>query len=532
MKKFIAFVFLIAVGHITKAQITDSLDNLIYTVSSDWKPSHSESYKQFTFYGKDKSFCRFAIYKAQPSSGNKTTDFENEWKALVEKNFSVFTLASPTVLKNNKGVSFQRLGAKAVGKDGNKYYVQLNVYDCGNAIQSVIAVSGNQKQLQQYDPLWQSLITGVRKNKMTPSSVTTVTSTSTEPVAPADKTILGRWGKTYNPMLPYTNDQSINLAFSGYKRTQYIFKSDGTYSFQGEAWGGKENGYKHRLKNEKEYGLIDEAGTYQITGKQLTISPAKNMYRVVEKDGKLLRSETFPLQKRTYTWQRYYNPGMEENILVLTADKENEMDGEFSSFEAAVSFPKSYGYSLNKNMFFTFLPLDLSVAANTSTNIDTKLAGIWHKSSGSPSAYTNGVLTNLSYSGYTKGEYHFKTDGTYIFQGESWSGYYNSNEYRLIDEKGVFAVNGNQLNITPSASLYRVVDSDGNLKKSEKLSLDKRTYIWQTHYYEGLQETALVLTAKKENAIDGGFASSTQFPDSFIYSPGKKLEFRFQPYKF
>lgn len=328
---------------ISSAQTKDSLDNLVFALNNEWKPSHSESYKQFTCFGKNKSFCQLTIYKAQPSSGNKTLDFETEWKELIEKNFSVFTLASPSVLKSSKGVFYQRLGAKAVAKDGSKYYVQLNVYDCGNAIQSVIAVSGTQKQLQQYDSTWQKLISSVKKNTITTSVIT-----NTPGTLPADKTIVGTW----------------------------------------------------------------------------------------------------------------------------------------------------------------------------------------HKSSGSPTAYTNGVLTNLAYSGYAKGEYNFQADGTYTFQGESWSGYYNSTEFRLTDEKGSFTVNGNTLQLHPLKSLYRVVNSEGVLKSSQNLPLDKRTYTWKTHYYEGLNETSLILTAKKENPVDGGFSSSEIFPSSFIYDPGKKLEFRFLPYKF
>lgn len=327
----------------TRAQIKDSLDNLVFAVNNDWRLSHSESYKQFTFYGKDKSFCQLTVYKAQPSSGNKTTDFQTEWKELVEKNFSVFTLASPMLKKSSKGIPYQRLGAKAVGSDGNKYYVQLNVFDCGNSIQSVVAVSGTQKQLQGYDSAWQKLITGIKKNTATTSAIV-----NTQSVPPTDKTIVGSW----------------------------------------------------------------------------------------------------------------------------------------------------------------------------------------HKSASSPSAYTNGVVTNLAYSGYTKGEYNFQTDGSYTFQGESWGGYMNSTEYRLIDEKGSFTVTGNTLQLTPSKSLYRVVDEEGILKSSQNLPLDKRTYTWKTHYYEGLNETSLILTATKENAIDGGFSQTSLFPNSFIYDPGKKLEFRFLPHKF
>ena len=138
------------------------------------------------------------------------------------------------------------------------------------------------------------------------------------------------------------------------------------------------------------------------------------------------------------------------------------------------------------------------------------------------------MLTNLAYSGYTKGEYNFKADGTYNFQGESWGG---SSEFRLIDESGTYLVSDNKLSIMPSKSLYRVVDGDGKLKKSENIPLKKRNYSWQKYFYEGLDETHLILSGEKENAIDGGYSAVAQFPNSFDYSPGKKLEFRFLPLK-
>lgn len=521
--KRLTIVIIICCGHSTMAQTTDSLDNIVYQIPVAWQSNKQSTYTELKFIDNSKkTFCQLVIYAAQPASPDKKADFQNEWKELVEKNFSVVTLAEPKNFKTESGNSFLRLGANAIDKSGNKYYVQLNVFDCGKSIQSVIAVSNNQKQLQQYDSLWQSVILKVKAN-----SSGYVKNDNDKIPSGVGSILIGRWGKTYNPMLPYTSDQFVNLAFSGYKRTEYVFNADGTYTFQGENWGGKENGYRFRLKNEKEYGLIDENGTYELKGNQIIINPLKNQYRIVEKNGKLLRTESFGLQKRSYTCTTYYNPGMQETILVLTTTKTNEIDGEFSSFEPAVSYPNSYGYARDKNMFFTFSPMETKVT----TTVNSPVIGHWHKSSSSPSAYVNGKISNLAYSGYTKGEYNFRQDGSYSFQGESWSGYYNSEEYRLIDEKGLFTVNGNKLIITPTASLYRIVDRNGNIKKSEKLSLVNRNYSWQTHYYEGLQETALILTGAKENPVDGGFSSVTGFPDSFIYSPGKKLEFRFQPFK-
>lgn len=325
---------------ISVAQTKDSLDNLVFAVSNDWKPSHSESYKQFTFYGKDKSFCQLTIFKAQPSSGNRTTDFQTEWKELVEKNFSVFTLASPTVI-NNKSVSFQRLGAKAVGADGNKYYVQLNVFDCGSAVQSVIAVSGTQKQLQVYDSAWQKLIAGIKKNIATAPTVVTTQSTP-----PADKTIVGIWGKAASGPPQYDAlGNLVNLVDNGYNKGKYNLKSDGTYTFQGESWGG--------YFNSEEFHLTDEIGNYTVKGNQLVISPIHGIFRTVKRDGSVKKSQKLSLEKRIYTWQKHYYSGINETSLILTTDKENMVDGGYSQSEL---FPNSFIYSPDKVLEFRFLP--------------------------------------------------------------------------------------------------------------------------------------------------------------------------------
>lgn len=334
------------------AQTVDSVDNIILRIGKQWEIKKEATFTLITYFDNPKkSFCQLAVYNAMPATKNKKQDFQTEWAELIEKNFTVFTLAQPATLKTKSGTAFQRLGAKATDKNGNPYYVQLNIYDCGNFYQSVVAVSTSQKQLQSYDSLWQGLITKINKNKSgsTQSNVTTTTTT-----APS----------------------------------------------------------------------IDPSTTTTISS--------------------------------------------------------------------------------------------------------TELVGSWGKSASSPSAYTNGVLTNLGYAGYTKGQYTFHENGKYIFQGESFGG---SSEFRLIDENGTYSVKNNSLVINPVRSLYRVVDGDGKLKKSQEIPLTKRTYTWQKYFFEGLNETDLILTSTKENAIDGGFSSHSMFPNSFIYSPGNKLEFRFLPLK-
>lgn len=190
--------------------------------------------------------------------------------------------------------------------------------------------------------------------------------------------------------------------------------------------------------------------------------------------------------------------------------------------------------TLNDQSYFTAIDVflqafSLDTTARTSipaapNNSLPSLTGKWAKSTSSPSRYVNGKLTNAAYAGYYKGQYDFKSDGTYTFTGESYNGI---NEFGLIDEKGKYSIKGQQLIITPASAKMRMTDLNGKPKKSQTLSLVSRTYTWQLHYFEGIQEYNLVLSTGKENTIDGGFSDNSSFPSSFLYSMKYKPEFRF-----
>jgi hypothetical protein len=177
--------------------------------------------------------------------------------------------------------------------------------------------------------------------------------------------------------------------------------------------------------------------------------------------------------------------------------------------------------------FLTALILDSTVvAASPATDLTNtqQLTGKWAKSASSPSHYVNGALTNAAYNGYYKGQYEFKKDSTYIFIGESYNGL---NEFGLFNEKGTYKIKGQQVILSPSISSIRATDLNGKLKKTQALSKAKRTYSWKFHYFEGIQEHNLVLTADKENVIDGGYSSNPLFPHSFLYSREYKPEWKF-----
>jgi hypothetical protein len=132
----------------------------------------------------------------------------------------------------------------------------------------------------------------------------------------------------------------------------------------------------------------------------------------------------------------------------------------------------------------------------------------------------------ITSAGYYKGAYHFKADGTYTFKAERRLGS-SGQGFWTTEESGTYAVSGDSLTISPRASKTTVRSLEGVVQKSQNNPLEKVTYRWRTHYFEGLDETQLVLQTQKETTRDGGFTTNSLFPSSYLYSPGSNLEWRF-----
>lgn len=150
------------------------------------------------------------------------------------------------------------------------------------------------------------------------------------------------------------------------------------------------------------------------------------------------------------------------------------------------------------------------------------VVGVWDISASSPAGGC--VVTNQ---GYYKGQYRFKPDGTYAFKSERWHGYVRSREFYTTEESGTYAVEGDSLTVSPKASKTTLRNPEGAVQKVQTNQLERVTYKWRLHHFEGIDETQLVLQPPRQTARDGGFSSSSLFPNSYLYGPGGKLEWRF-----
>lgn len=163
-----------------------------------------------------------------------------------------------------------------------------------------------------------------------------------------------------------------------------------------------------------------------------------------------------------------------------------------------------------------------SAPAPTTSAAAARVVGVW-----SISASNHGGSNLVTNAGYTKGQYQFNANGTYAFKSERWFGYMRSREFYTTEESGTYSVNGNTLTISPKTSKTILRNPEGAVQKSQNNQLETVTYKWQLHYFEGINETQLVLQPPKETTRDGGFSQTSLFPNAYLYSQGSKLEWRF-----
>ena len=149
----------------------------------------------------------------------------------------------------------------------------------------------------------------------------------------------------------------------------------------------------------------------------------------------------------------------------------------------------------------------------------------------SPAAATNNKLigawtaaASAQYSGVMRLRYVFNADGTYTFKAERSS---TMQRWWTTEESGTFTVNGDSLTITPKVSKATLRNLNGVVQETKANPLERVTYKWTTHFFEGIAETNLVLEPPQPTNRDGVLGSNSRFPKAYLYTQGDKLEWRF-----
>ena len=153
----------------------------------------------------------------------------------------------------------------------------------------------------------------------------------------------------------------------------------------------------------------------------------------------------------------------------------------------------------------------LTLAAPAAT-VANQLIGTWT------------FAASATYGGVMRLRYIFNADGTYSFKSERS---HQVRKWRTIEESGTFSVNGDSVTITPKTSKATLRNLDGVVHETRANELERVTYKWTTHYFEGIGETNLVLEPPSPTSRDGVLGGNSLFPKAYLYSQGDRLEWRF-----
>lgn len=155
----------------------------------------------------------------------------------------------------------------------------------------------------------------------------------------------------------------------------------------------------------------------------------------------------------------------------------------------------------------------LNVAAQpAASSVNSPIIGTWT------------FASSAQYGGVMRLRYIFKADGSYSFKSERSS---QVRKWWTVEETGSFSVNGDSVTITPKTSKATLRNLDGVVQETRPNELEKVTYKWTTHYFEGIGETNLVLQPPSATSRDGVLGGNSLFPNAYLYSQGDRLEWRF-----
>jgi hypothetical protein len=157
----------------------------------------------------------------------------------------------------------------------------------------------------------------------------------------------------------------------------------------------------------------------------------------------------------------------------------------------------------------------LNVAApadGSSTPVNKQIVGTWT------------FASSAQYGGVMRLRYIFNADGTYSFKSERS---YQVRKWWTVEETGSFSVNGDSVTITPKTSKATLRSLEGVVQETKANQLEKVTYKWTTHYFEGIRETNLVLQPPSPTNRDGVLGGNSLYPNAYLYTQGDRLEWRF-----
>ena len=300
----------------------ETFDITNYSPPENWdKYFKEDAYVSYTTTNKEKdSYCRITVYNSIASKGSINEDFESEWEELVVKKYKLSDLLNEVdVQEFGEWETKTKVGTFTFNKKDNNNII-LNTSKVFDKVVSILIIYNN----PDYETTLVDFLSGVRfKKDFTKDSI--ITENSNNKIQ-----LTGKWARSVS--LSY-NVGGMN---SGYEKSIYEFKSDGSYSFTQRIWG----------MTAKYIYIVKEIGAFKIEDNQFTVTPQKSIIESWEHDGdsliKLATSQKRIIEETIYKFAIKYDESMKDWDLILQANKETLRDGKFSGVQP---YPNGWIYS-------------------------------------------------------------------------------------------------------------------------------------------------------------------------------------------
>jgi hypothetical protein len=302
-----------------------------FTPPAGWAVSRAPDHVAYTKFA-GPSFCQLVLYKTRAMAAAADAELEVEWKRVVDPSYTASDPKSLGEGRTRAGVPYGALSATLTDRDHHAYAGHLYILIPPPLVGSLLVVSSTSVSLNSCQPSVQALLASLTVDlaaRATPAPA------AAPPTVATSSVVVGSWATS---VAGQPNDGSPTIV------RQYVLDGDGTYRYHSEIWGG--------AYRSDDYTILDERGTYVISGNQLTINPTSST-GVTRGKAAIRKTFQVALEKVTYTWTTHYFAGIKETDLVLTPSAKTKRDGELASNS---QFPGSYLLSGNYKPSWTFPP--------------------------------------------------------------------------------------------------------------------------------------------------------------------------------
>lgn len=533
MKYFILITAFICFSMNIFAQ-KQSFDVISYAAPANWQKTQNESGIQLSVTDKKTGAYAIAVItKATTADAPANENFNNDWARLVKSTVQVN--AEPAMQDPAQENGWDIISGGANYADGsNKGMVTLLTATGGGKTVSVVLMTNT----QQYQNELLSFTNSLELEKVTNSKQDNTVPQTAQGTNAASSQLTGIWGQYSSES--YAGAGGSNNLTAGYDWREYYFSADGTYQFL-------QKNISYLYQNEIVFAY--EKGTYKLNGNQLTISPQSGTVESwskagSDKAGKLLKTEKRRLENVTYTIDFHYFSGIKETNLVLQYNKQTVRDGAWSTNN---SFKNSWLYKRPfnpdkpsielpagtkipfKNKLFT-ASAETNINNNTPTAaINSPLTGkIWEAKSYEKFSAAYGSTSGAYTGGFWYYQYKFNANGSYTFVYSAASALATNPVNVLQYESGTYAVNGNQLTLSPQKGaneewsvgkinngmsaehIREVLEKRVKRLKTTTRKLEKTTYPFTVEYWQGNNANALCLKHTKNTIREGSPGQNNQ----------------------